>query len=192
MKIFTTENPKSISNIYFVTDDEQKYGVVIDPGSFSLNVYKLIRHSQAEIKKIFITHNDSDHTAGISLIKKIYNAEIYAKKEMINNFKAIKVKDCMVVKEGTLEFMFMETPVHSHDSVSILIEDALFVGDVLQTGGLSSLDKKNSPQEFEFNIIKKYFLTLPDETIIYPGHGPATTLEIEKKFNPYFQKALNE
>jgi hydroxyacylglutathione hydrolase len=190
MKVFTTVNPDSISNIYFVTDDNQKYGVIIDPGSFSLNVYKLIKSTKAEIKKVIITHNGIEQTAGIPVIKKIYNAEIYAHNDTILDFPAIKVRNDFIIKEGDIELKILETPVHTYDSISVHIQDSLFVGDVLQAGALSSLDR-TSPQEFELKIIEKYFLKLQDHTIIYPGHGPATTIEIEKKFNPYFQRILN-
>ncbi|OHD12881.1 MAG: hypothetical protein A2086_02215 [Spirochaetes bacterium GWD1_27_9] len=191
MKIFTTLNPKNISNIYLITDDDQKYGVIIDPGSLSMNVYKLIRFTGAEIRKIIITHNGINQTAGIPLLNKIYKPEIFAYNETILDLPATKVKNGFVIKEGDMEFKIMETPVHTYDSISVFIENSLFVGDVLQAGALSSLDKKNVPTNFELNVIKKYFLSLPENTIIYPGKGPATTLEIEKKFNPYFQRIVN-
>jgi len=192
MKVFTTVNSKSISNIYFITDNDQKYGVLIDPGDFSLNVYRLIKQVNAKLTKIIITHNGDEQTNGIPLIKKIYNPEIIAHSDSILDFEITKVKDGSIIKEGDLEFKIMETPIHTYDSISILIDNALFVGDVLQAGALSSLNKKNEPEEFELKIIKKYFLSLSNDTVIYPSKGPATTLEIEKKFNPYFQRIIDE
>ncbi|HOV15354.1 MAG TPA: hypothetical protein PK771_13795 [Spirochaetota bacterium] len=180
MKVFTTVNSKSISNIYFITDNDQKYGVLIDPGDFSLNVYRLIKQVNAKLTKIIITHNGDEQTNGIPLIKKIYNPEIIAHSDSILDFEITKVKDGSIIKEGDLEFKIMETPIHTYDSISILIDNALFVGDVLQAGALSSLNKKNEPEEFELKIIKKYFLSLSNDTVIYPSKGPATTLEREK------------
>ena len=191
MKVFTTVDPSTISNIYFITDDEQKNGIIIDPGSFSLNVYKMVKSTKADIKKIVITHNGNGQTDGIPLIKKIYDAEIYSRHDTIQDFPSVKVKDGFVIKEGELELKVMETPIHSFDSISILAEQYLFVGDVLQAGALSSLNKDEKPQEFEFKIIEKYFMSLKDNIVIYPGHGPATTIKIEKTFNPYFQRILN-
>ena len=191
MKIFTTVNSKSMSNIYFITDDQQKKGVLIDPGDFSLNVYRLIKQVGAKISKIILTHNGIGQTGGIPLIKKIYNAEIFAHGDSTVDFQITKIKDGSIINEEELEFKIMETPIHTYDSISILIDNVLFVGDALQAGALSSLDKKGEPQEFELKIIKKYFLSLKDDTIIYPAQGPATTLEIEKKFNPYFQRIID-
>ncbi len=104
MRVYATLNPENISNIYLITDDEHKSGIIIDPGSFSLNVYKLIKHTQTEIKKIIITQNTIENTAGIPLIKKIYDAEIYAYDENILDYKAIKVKNNFIIKERDLEF----------------------------------------------------------------------------------------
>ena len=192
MKVFTTVNPDCISNIYLITDDDQKYGVIIDPGSFALNVYKLVQSVGIEIKKIIITHNDIEQTAGIPVLKRIYNAEIFAYTDNIMGFKATNVMNGSIITEGNLKFKIIETPVHTYDSISILIEDTLFVGDILQAGTLSSLEKeKQEPSEIEFHIIQRHVLSLPDYVIIYPGIGPASTVEIERKFNPYFNKSCN-
>ncbi len=192
MKIFTTINPVCISNIYFITDDEQKYGVIIDPGSFALNVYSMVKFTKAEVKKIIITHNENEQTGGIPLIKKIYNAEIFAYTDNILDFKATKISDGDIIKEGELIFKILETPVHSYDSISILADDSLFIGDIFQAGTLSSFWEDKSPSKYEYNIIKKNILSLQDYIIIYPGIGPATTIGIERKFNPFFQKILND
>lgn len=192
MKVFTTVNSKTISNIYYITDNDQKYGVLIDPGDFSLNVYRLIKQTKAKLKKIILTHSDINQVGGIPLINKIYQPEIFAHTDSILDFNVTKVKHNSIIKEGDLEFKIMETPIHTYDSISILIDNALFVGDVLQAGALSSLDKMESPQQFELKIIKKYFLSLDNDIIIYPSKGPATTIEIEKRFNPYFQRIINE
>ena len=186
MKVYTTINPDCISNIYLITDDDQKYGVIIDPGSFALNIYKLIQFTGAEIKKVIITHNDIEKTGGIPLLKNIYDAQIYAYNENILGFNAIKIRDNSVITEGKLQFKIIETPVHTYDAVSILAEDTLFVGNILQAGTLNAFEEKKEPSEYEYQIVHKKILSLPDNVIICPGKGPATTVEIERKFNPYF------
>ena len=77
MKVFTTINPDYIANIYFVTDDEQKYGFIINPGTFAFGVYELIKYTGAEINGIIVTHNGIEQTDGIPLIKKIYMMQRY-------------------------------------------------------------------------------------------------------------------
>jgi hydroxyacylglutathione hydrolase len=191
MKIFTTVNPETLSNIYLVSDDEQKNGVLIDPGSFSANVYKLIKYMGVEITKIILTHNDIEQTGGIPLIKKIYDPVIYAKADSVLDYKTVPVKNGSVITAGSLKFSIIETPVHTYDSISILTQDTLFVGDIFQAGILNAFDERPEPTIYEFEIVKNHILSLPDNVIIYPGKGPATTIEIERKFNPYFKKFLN-
>ena len=191
MKVYTTLNPENISNIYLITDDNNESGVIIDPGSFALNVYKLIKATKVEIKKIIITQDIIEKTAGIPLIKKIYDAEIYALHKKILDFDTIKVKNNFIIKEKNLELKIIETPVNAFDAISILIEDNLFIGNIFQAGSLNAFEEKKYPSEYEFKIIKDKILCLDDHVIIYPGKGPVTTMEIEKKFNPYFKKILN-
>lgn|GEM_PF-3949381 len=191
MKVFTTINPDTILNIYLITDNEQKYGVIIDPGSFSLNVYKLIQQTGAELKKIIITHNDIENTSGISLIKKIYDVEIFANCSDIFDFPITEISHGEIIKEGDLTFKILETPVNHYDSISILAEDTLFVGDILQSGILNSFRKNQCPGDYEFEIIQNNILNLPDHIIICPSKGPASTVEIERKFNPYFKNISN-
>jgi glyoxylase-like metal-dependent hydrolase (beta-lactamase superfamily II) len=190
MKVYTTLNPENVSNIYLITDDNFKSGIIIDPGSFALNVYKLIKATKVEIKKIIVTHDSIEKTAGIPLIKRIYDAEIYALHKKILDYDTIKVKNDFIIKEGDLEFKIIETPVNTFDAISILIEDNLFVGNILQSGSLNGFEEKEFPSEYEFEIIRKRILSLPNHLIIYPGKGPTTTMEIEKNFNPYFKQIL--
>lgn len=192
MKIFTTVNPNVINNIYFVTDDEQQYGIIIDPGAFSLNVYNLIKRTGAEIKKIIVTHNVDDQVAGIPLIKKIYDVPIFSHNDKVMGFDAVKVKHGTIIKEGCLQFRVIDTPTHTYDSISLLIGDALFVGGVLQAGAVGIIDDSFISYDMVKKIIKDNILSLPNSTIIYPAKGPATTIELEIKFNPFFKEIYEE
>lgn len=192
MKIYTAINENTLSNIYLITDDNNNYGALIDPGDFSQNVYQLVKKLNVDIKKIFITHNSSEQTMGIPVIKKIFNVEIYAFDEVILNYETITVRENSIIELNELKFKIIETPVHTYDSISILINDAIFIGDIFQTGSLSSFIENENPTKYEFDIIKNKILTLPDNTIVYPGEGPPTTIEIEKKYNPYFKELLKK
>lgn len=188
MNVYTTINPDCITNIFLLTDDNNKYGIIINPGSFELSVYKLVKNFGVEIKKILVTQNTIEHTAGIELLKRIYDAEIYAYNENILDYKAVKVREGDIIKEGELELKVIETPISSYDSISYYIEDMIFIGNIFEAGILSSIDEKKGPFEYEYIIIKKKILPLPDWTIIYPSNGPASTIELERNYNPYFQR----
>lgn len=187
MKIFTVLNPNSITNIYLVTDDSQTNGVLIDPGSFETYVYKIIKNIGADIKKIFITSNNVSETGGIGVIKKIYDAEIYGMNDTVCGYPARVIKDGDCIEESGMEFKIIKTPIHKYNALSIYVQNALFVGKMLQAGELSSLGDSSEPADYELSIMKEKILTLDENTIIYPGVGPATTLKLEKEFNCYFK-----
>ena len=86
----------------------------------------------------------------------------------------------------------METPGHCAGSV-ILYHEAerqLFVGDLVFQGSVGRSDLPTGDQEVLLESIRKKVMPLPDDTVIYPGHGPSTTLRDEKLMNPYFRMAL--
>ena len=92
------------------------------------------------------------------------------------------------LKREILNFKIIDTPVHAYDSVSILIDDVLFVGNIFQTGILNPFEKNKDFSTYEHRIISEQILSLPEQVVIYPSKGPPSTVEIEKKFNPYFNK----
>lgn len=190
MKIYATLNPDYISNIYLVADDENKFGIIINPGSFAYNVYKLVQSAGVEIKGIIVTQNAKECTDGIRLIKKIYDAKIYAYSPDIEDFKTVKVRDGFIIEESGITLKVLETPVNTFDSISIMSQDVVFVGNIMEAGTLSGFEEKDTPSDYEYQIIKNKILNINDNLIIYPGKGPATTLEIEKKFNPYFKEIM--
>lgn len=203
MKIFTIVSDKTIFNIYIITDDQQKYGVIIDPGDFSIYIYNFLKQIGANITKVILTDSDKKKTEGIPVLKKIYDVDIYAYRNIIYDYDTKVVRNGKEIIEGELVFKIIETPIYSFDAISILIEDSLFIGNAFQSGtlnrikgGILNLDRYNtnneefSNREFELNVIKKHILTLPDHIIIYPSFGPESTLKIEKKINPYF-KGIN-
>lgn len=191
MKVFTILNPNSITNIYLVTDDDQRSGVLIDPGSFESYVYRIIKNIGAEIKKIFITSDNKSETAGIGVIKKIYDPDIYATSDVVCGYPAKIIKDGDIIKESGMEFKIIKTPIHKYNAISIYVQDALFVGKMLQAGELASLGESSEPTSYELSVIKEKIFNLDENTIIYPGIGPATTLKLEKEFNCYFKDIKN-
>ncbi len=186
MKVFTIINPETISNIYFITDDNQKYGIIIDPGSFAINVYKEIKGIGAEIKMIIVTQNIPSKTRGIPLIKKIYDAEILSHNTDILNYKSKRIKEGDLITLGEIAGNVLETHLLSFDSISLVFGNSIFVGNLMEAGKFNSFKRSDKKSLIINQIIKKYFIELPYNTIIYPGKGPATTMEIELNFNPYF------
>ena len=88
-------------------------------------------------------------------------------------------------RAGTLEFEVLHTPGHSPGGVSLRIGDAVFTGDALFAGSIGRSDFSNSNPDALMESIKGKLMTLPGEVVVYSGHGPATTIEEERRTNPF-------
>ncbi len=193
------------ANNYLVIDENAKKAVLIDAsGSFDkikseLDVYN------ATLEKVLLTHAHIDHIAGCYEIQQKLGAKVFINEEdmfLVQNLKQQLqmfglpptqepnidgfLKDEDIIEVGTLKIKVIHTKGHSKGGSCFLIEDKLFSGDTLFLGSVGRTDLPGGDyKELETSITQKIF-TLDGDLTIYPGHGPATTLEREKLENPFF------
>jgi len=192
------------SNCYIVWDDLKSEGVIIDPGDDADIILKTVEKLNINIKYILATHGHFDHVGAVLVIKKRLKLEFLAHEGDLFFIKdgenaalrwGIKIdqppnpdrfiKDGEVIKFGRYNFKVIHTPGHSPGGVSFLYNKIIFSGDTLFQGSIGRTDfRKGSLEELE-NSIKKRLYVLPDETVVYTGHGPITTIGEEKRFNPF-------
>ena len=91
------------------------------------------------------------------------------------------------VEVGDYSFKVLETPGHSQGSISLYGHGMVFTGDVLFLGSIGRTDFPGCSFEVLMNSIKTKILTLPDDTIVYPGHGPDTMIKQEREYNPFLE-----
>ncbi len=188
------------SNCYIVYKNE--HAIVIDPGYESDEVIQFINNNNLIIDAIYLTHGHVDHVGGVKKIKALYNAKVYAPKkdeiwliDSIYNHVGYPIPVDQYVHEGfrfnldDIEFLVIETPGHSEGGTVLYAKDAsiCFSGDTLffETIGRTDLPFSNFSSIKE--SIEKLYEMLPDETILYPGHGTKTTIEHEKKHNMFIK-----
>lgn len=190
---------QSYTNNYIVYDDKEKEGILIDVSNDVDKIADFIENLQICLKYIVLTHCHGDHTDGIKELRRLYpTTKILIHEDdmsgLINdeinrcsligrepNFieADIALKDEDVLKFGNLEARVIHTPGHTAGSISILIEDALFSGDTLFKGTTGRIDLPTGDKWKMKNSIEK-LLKLPNNTIVYPGHGYSTIIEDEK------------
>ena len=188
------------TNVYVIADEETKDGIVIDPGGAIDKVYNYIENMQIKLKYIILTHCHADHIAGLKNLLSYYpKAKVIVHEEdrlgltdssinmcehvgVPNNFieADIVVKDMDWIKFGSLAGRIIHTPGHTKGSMCILINDALFTGDTLFKRLYGRTDLKTGSEEDMEKSISK-LLSLPEDTIIYPGHGAITIVREEKE-----------
>jgi len=192
-------------NCYLIGCEKTNEGAVVDPGDDASVILKAIKEKNLNIKYILLTHGHVDHLAHLSILKKETCAEFLMHQEDAFLFKGLFaqalmfglpnpgkpkpdrfVSDSENITLGKLKIKVLHTPGHSPGSVTYFVDDKLFVGDLIFAGSIGRTDLPKGDYQTLINSVETKIFTLPDETVIYPGHGPETTVGMEKATNPFF------
>jgi len=195
------------ANCYLVYDEKSKEGIVIDPGGDADDIFSKIEELGLEIKYIILTHGHGDHIAGVEELKTYTKAKVAIHKDDEPLLKDGRKNLSSMMAMGTIEFApdilleegdkiifgdleayVIHTPGHTPGGICLRIENTLFSGDTLFAGSIGRTDFEYSSFEDIMNSIREKLLVLPDDTVVYPGHGPSTTLKMEKQINPFVRQ----
>jgi glyoxylase-like metal-dependent hydrolase (beta-lactamase superfamily II) len=197
-----------VMNATLVMDKESKETIFFDPGDEIERILEIAEAENMNITRLIATHCHVDHIAGANLaIKKLdLPLEICPLgKEILGNvgpiaaafgYVASEIKEGGYLNEGDIvnigktEFSILHCPGHSPDSLCFYTEGILIGGDVIFRGSLGRTDLPGGNTKQLMDSITKKIYLLPNDTAIYPGHGPKTTLTREKKENPYLNGTL--
>jgi len=187
------------TNCYVVNCPETEEAIIIDPGLDAAQeaeqIFRYVDASALKVKFIVNTHGHSDHIGGDVVLKKRYGVPI-----CIHAFDAhclsglgekilpanIMLEDEGLLKFGQMMLKVMHTPGHSLGSISLVGENSVFTGDTLFAGGIGRTDfLGGSDSEMSFSL--KKLLLLPDNYVVYPGHGGVSKIGDEKRFNPFLR-----
>src|SRR2546430_2942866 len=183
---FTTSYSGMLVNAYLVWDLGTKHAVAFDTGADCASMLKLATKENLSIKMILLTHAHPDHLADLPHLREETGAEIFSpEREPVPG--AEKIEEGKHFQLGKIDIEARLTRGHSPGGTTFVVNGlarpVAIVGDSLFAGSMvgGSVSYKDAVQ----NNLEK-ILTLPDETIICPGHGPMTTVGEEKKHNPFF------
>ena len=195
------------TNSYLVIDEDTHDAVIIDANFEPSLMVQLVRESGAKVKAILLTHTDIDHIAGLpELITElgpvpvaVHDAErevltegVPLRREFPGNLPPMDTVASLTENKpyvaGSLEFEVLHTPGHSPGGVSLRIGTYIFTGDALFLDSIGRSDFQNSDGRALIAGIRTKLLPLPDETVVYGGHGPASTIGRERRQNPFLLK----
>jgi hydroxyacylglutathione hydrolase len=188
LRVVTTTQTYGV-NAYVVWDEVTREAAVFDTGWDAGPLLALISENQLQLKHLFLTHTHEDHIAGLKQIR-----DAHPKVKLHSNAKGAppdqrnRAND--FIHLGSLRITNRETPGHAEDGVTYIIgnfpEDApnvAIVGDCIFAG---SMGRGFQSTDLLKQKVREQILSLPDATLICPGHGPLTTVEQEKANNPFF------
>ncbi|MBU3126381.1 MBL fold metallo-hydrolase [Clostridium tagluense] len=189
------------SNCYIVMDETTKEAVVLDPGGDVDDITRAIDIMGAKVTYILLTHGHLDHTTGVAQLKAITNATVCISKAdddlitkgeylfgpLIEGGADKLLKQWDVIRISNLEFTCLDTPGHTPGGMCFKVENCVFTGDTLFAGSIGRTDFAGGDFNTIIMSIKLKLLCLPESTIVYPGHGPSSTINNEKLSNPFLQ-----
>lgn len=194
------------ANCYYIADD--KTAVLVDPGFYDNYFASFLESCEIKPSAVLLTHGHFDHICGIMELAKRYNLTVYigsadeqclysAEKNLAVfvggyprepldvNTKVETFVGGESLKIGTLDFDIISLPGHTAGGMGYKISNALFCGDTAFYGNIGRTDLPTGDFATLKKSIKKICL-LPDDTVLYCGHGESTTVGTEKNHNPYF------
>lgn len=170
------------TNCYLVFDDSGS-AVLIDPGFYDDGPARFIKKEKLNLNYIINTHGHPDHIGA----NKRFEAPVLIHELDMHLLKgpASVLKDKDRMRVGGLDFEVIHTPGHTPGSICLKTGKILFTGDTLFCEGVGRTDLANGNGNALMNSIRKKIMDLADDTIVYPGHGPSTTIGHERRFNPF-------
>lgn len=196
------------SNCYIVGSEATKEGMIIDPGAEADTILQNVRQLGLDIKLIVLTHAHMDHIGALRAVKEATGAPIAIHEAeengglmqgmakmfgmvMTGSFRSPPkpdrlLKDGDTLEVGDLSFTVIHTPGHSPGGISLYGHGVVFSGDTLFNFGIGRYDLPGCNYANLVDSLSK-LMSLPDETIVLPGHGPETTIANERQYNPFLR-----
>ncbi len=210
LKIVTVGN--MYTNCGIVGNSETKQCVVIDPGTEAARIKKEVEASGYEPVAILLTHGHFDHIGAVNELRHAWNVEVYAGAKEVelmgdpvlnvssNAWGACTVapdktlSDGDIVEAGGMFITVLEVPGHTVGSICFLfpLYGMVFSGDTLFADSIGRTDlPTGEPKVLIESLVDKLFM-LPDDTQVFPGHGPSTNIGYERRNNPYLKELLRD
>ncbi len=172
-------------NAFVLGCAETHDAILVDAGSFEPEIAGFLEEEQLRLTIVFITHDHFDHSAGVSEAVARYGAEVLAHGGHAGGCKATRVAHGDEVRVGNLVGIVASTPGHTTDSISLIFPGMAFTGDALFAGSVGGTTSHSAARE-QIESIRKHIFALPPETEVHTGHGPSSTVGVEREYNPFF------
>lgn len=191
-------------NCYLVGDETSLVGMIIDPGAEAAAILKRVKALGLNIKFIVLTHAHFDHIGALRELKETTMAEIAIHTDDAQSlqhgntlgaifgfsFPAPPTPDRLLKEGDSLDlgqqrFLVLHTPGHTPGGICLLGGGVVFTGDTLFNSGIGRTDLPGGNSNELMGSISTKLMVLSDNTTVYPGHGPESTISQERRHNPF-------
>jgi len=191
---------------YIVGDEDSSEGIVIDPGDEAQRIVATVQRLGLTVRRIVNTHGHVDHIAAAQAVKEALGAKLYLHPgdlhylpqtvehaAMFGIFGArepvvdVHLSDGDEIPFGALKVQVIHAPGHTPGGCLFRVGDDVFCGDLIFSGSIGRTDLPGGDYATIVDSLERTILTLPDRVSLLPGHGPSTTVAVERRFNPFLQ-----
>jgi hydroxyacylglutathione hydrolase len=189
--------------------ESERESIIVDPGDEGDRILRLIKDLECRPTRIIATHTHFDHVLAVNTIQKTLNVPFLIHRDdlpllesmqsRVRQFMGFEVppppsvdgflKDGEILMLGNEKMSVLHTPGHSPGSISIATGETVLTGDALFNQSIGRTDLPGGDLKTLLQSIREKLFKLDDETTVYPGHGPETTIGDEKLANPFVGKA---
>lgn len=182
MKLFFQYSPNGFSNVYLLGPDSPGEAIIVDPGMLDINLVNHLERNGYTVRAVLITHNHPSHVRGLSTLRKIYDAEVFSASAEILDRPCTMVSDRQILRFPDLDIEVLSVPGHTADSVAYRADKLVFTGDAMSAGLIGTSNSSYGSHQLLLNLWQKV-LSLPDDTMLLPGHGPPSCVRSEKLYS---------
>jgi len=191
-------------NCFILADDKTREAVVIDPGDDARDILKIIGEKGLKVRYIVNTHAHFDHVGANTAIKEATGAELLLHEADAPVLATVShqsrsfgmnpvsspaadrlLKHGDIIAAGEISLKVLHTPGHTPGGISLLEQGMVFTGDALFAGSIGRTDFPGGDLMTLLRSIKTRLMTLPDDTKVFSGHGPESTIGEERRENPF-------